>query len=206
MDENALDRTLDLITAYNSAARSEISQRVGIRTTIISLFLGAAGVIAGVAFVGPESVSQDRSPILFLIPLLGLGATFEFLQHDQVINALGRYVAIELHPLARTILIDRGVESDRVPAEFGNSRAREFLNSGRFAHRFLSSFVLLLLPQVLAGVLAMILLGWNRWSIAGGVLTGACVGLSTAALTSVHRRRRLSDVQTFSQGSGQGHA
>ena len=86
-DENAR-----LIAFYN-AARAEIVQRLTLREQVVLAYLASSGVIAGMAYKAGVSL---LSPVLYIIPLMSIGFTLEFLRHEWVIANLGDYLHREL--------------------------------------------------------------------------------------------------------------
>jgi hypothetical protein len=81
-----------VLLAFYSSARAEALQRLHQRDQGLTLFAAAFGVLAGAAF----SRFESRYAIFFIVPFLGLGATFVSMQHDSRLIALGRYCGNEL--------------------------------------------------------------------------------------------------------------
>jgi hypothetical protein len=68
-----------------------MTQRVSNRDTILAFFLGGSATIMGIA------ISSTRlTPLLFVIPVFGMGASLVYAHHTRMIAALGRYLSIEL--------------------------------------------------------------------------------------------------------------
>lgn len=84
-------------TSYELASNQAL-ERIRLRDNALMAFLGATGVIFGVAMA-----AKDRIALLLMIPYLGLAAVFIVTQHDRTIGALSAFVTEALAPYFRAI-------------------------------------------------------------------------------------------------------
>ena len=79
-------------TAYESS-RDEILERIRLRDNALLAFLGATGLVFGVA-----SGTQPRPQFLLMLPYLSLAAAFIVTQHDRTIGCICAFISQELEP------------------------------------------------------------------------------------------------------------
>lgn len=184
--------TADLLIAYHSSARLELVQRLAHRDTALALFLTAIAVIFGIAFGTDNGLTDDSAPFLYIIPLLGIGATFVHVQHNGVVGALGEYLGQELHDASLTLGIAHEVPDGNstrvVPVQWDASRTLLSME-GQVFSRLLSGLVLLVAPQVLAVAIATFELFPAVISVCGSILGLAAAGISAFAISRSHRER-----------------
>lgn len=84
--------------AFYETARSEIITRIQMRETAIFVWLGAIGVVGGIAFSG-EHPPQE---VLLILPLLGVGFAMRISDHERIIGQLAVYTSKELAPFLST--------------------------------------------------------------------------------------------------------
>jgi len=84
-------------TSYELASNQAV-ERIRLRDNALMAFLGATGVIFGVA-----TSAGDRSALLLMVPYLALAAVFIVTQHDRTIGALSAFITETLSPYLRTI-------------------------------------------------------------------------------------------------------
>jgi hypothetical protein len=131
---------IELLLTYYSSARSELLQRIVQRDASLALFIGGTAAIYGVAIHD----LQRSYALLYLIPLLGLGASCIHSQHTRVIGAIGNYLTNEFEDSLKTV-----TGASQLPIQWDNSLSLLELR-GTVAYRFLANIVLLILPQIIA--------------------------------------------------------
>ena len=177
---DSADPLLVIAAQYHSSARMEITQRIGHRDTALFLFL------AGSATLFSLSLSPNFRPVLYAIPLLGLGASQVYCQHSIVIGALGRYLGYELHSWVR-----QTHPGHEVPAQWDSSESLLEMKGGGYLRPILiSGLVLIALPQVLALVIMIINRPAGLADILGLSIGGAAALLTIVLIVSAHQVRR----------------
>lgn len=189
----AVSRAFDLATAYHASARAEIIQRLGYRDTALALFLAIIGVIGGIVFGGDKGLTDQSAPVLYIIPLLGLGATLIHVHHNGVIGALGVYLGVELHrELRRLFSLQFRVDNEPVfpPHDWDSSVTLRTTRRRPSQRRLIAGMMLLELPQVSALTISGIALGVTSISVLG-TLVGVLASATTAwmLIASDHDRR-----------------
>jgi hypothetical protein len=170
---------IPMATQFHTSARSEIVQRVVLRDTILFLYL------AGAASLFSVSVNRDFRAVLYLVPLLGLGASHMFSQHNNVIGALGRYLSVELHAWFASEFPDRPL-----PAQWDRSRSLLSMPGGGFIRPiFFAGLTLLVLPQAAATSIAFTTTHRSALSFVGASFGLLCVTLSITVIVSTFRTR-----------------
>ena len=134
---------VQLLIAYYTAARNELLQRISQRDQVLVLFLGVVGAVFTVCFASLRS----RYPVFLVLPYLGLGATYVTMQHNSLIYALGHYCRVELDAALRAVTPVPGWDASQ-------SRAR--IGAEAFRHRRSGHLLLLVGPQVVAVLCAII--------------------------------------------------
>ncbi|WP_146228238.1 hypothetical protein [Micromonospora sp. S4605] len=170
---------LQMVFQFQTSARAEVAHRVGLRDTALFLFLAASASLFGVA------LNESYRPVLYAIPLLGLGASQVFTQHNIVIGAITRYLGIEV-----TAWLRANYPNSPLPVQWNNSRSYLGMRGGAFTRPVLfSGLTLIVFPQALALVVVTITQSPSLLTFVG-VLTGlASAGLSLSAILSAHRTR-----------------
>lgn len=136
-------------TAYESS-RDEILERIRLRDNALLAFLGATGLVFGVA-----SGTPPRPQFLLILPYLSLAAAFIVTQHDRTIGCICAFISQELEPFFAE-------HSEHAPiwetCIFLHRYSATAMNL-----RFVSHGVLILTPAIVALV-------WGFSSAAGGLL------------------------------------
>ena len=83
--------TADTAREYYSNMRQEINVHIQLRDQALFLFLGAIGVLFGIAFSEPQTIE-----ILLVVPFVGLGVAFIVSHHDAAIVTIASYCNHEL--------------------------------------------------------------------------------------------------------------
>jgi hypothetical protein len=163
--------------AYESS-RQEILERIRLRDNALLGYLGAAGVVFGVA-VGNSS----KVPILLLMPYLALAAALVVGQHDWTIGAICGFLTEELRPFLENI-------GEGSPTWESCAFLREYSYTA-IGLRTLSHMILIALPAALS--LAWL---WPTVNLAGTLLervwwfSAAVAVMVFAILTYTHTTRR----------------
>ncbi|MFG1954321.1 hypothetical protein [Micromonospora sp. NPDC048830] len=171
--------SIGLLTAYYSAVRSEILQRQTIRESTLTLFLGAAATLAGVALTG----SDQRRWLLFFVPVLGLGASCVYLQHTTATRALWNYLASEFQDE-----ITHAMTPDKAPRHWDVSSARAGLATSA-AIRAAASTLLIVMPGMLAAIAGLISLDAQLGAIVAFIGSLLAVGMSAFLVAYGFQRR-----------------
>jgi hypothetical protein len=101
-------KVFQLLSSYYTGARTELVQRMVIRESTLTLFLGAsAGLFSFATGGGP-----DRYWVLFIVPFLSLGTAAISLQHTASIRAIGRYLATEFQAEVAKVLTPAPIHWD----------------------------------------------------------------------------------------------
>lgn len=163
-------------TAYESS-RNEVLERIRLRDNALLAFLGATGLVFGVASGGPP-----RPQFLLILPYLSLAAAFVVTQHDRTIGCICAFITQELDPFLRE-------HSEYAPTWEASNFLRRFTSTA-MTLRLISHSILILIPAVLALVWAWSAAATTRllqlvWWCAA-VVTGICVFF----LVSTHLERR----------------
>jgi hypothetical protein len=125
---------------------------------------------------------KQRVPVLLVIPLLGLGASFVYSQHNTVVGALGLYIGKELHEASAAI-----VGTDGVVRSWDASNTLK--NTTRpLKARLASGLIILVGPSLAACTLAP--LTRPSAAVIGAALGGATVSAWMAGTLLVSHRER----------------
>jgi xanthosine utilization system XapX-like protein len=175
---NQRNPQLDLLVAYHASARAELVSRLSSRDSALFLYLAAVATIFGVV----ATDWSHRAPSLLVVPLLGLGATLVYAQHNTVIGALGLYLGRELHEVTQRI-----TGSNDVVRSWDASKTLKSTRS-HISSRLASGLVLLLGPSASSCIL--VLSERPSGLIKIGVVTGALLTFwSAIILVRSHRSR-----------------
>jgi len=87
------DSEFDKLKLSYEAVRTEMMVRFRLREQLLAIYLGAAGVLSGVAFNEPG----DKE-ILLIIPFFALGVTLLICRHEYTITRLSHFCSNELRP------------------------------------------------------------------------------------------------------------
>lgn len=172
------DVGVQLFVAFYNSARAEILQRISQRDTALFLFLASAATIFGVA------INQQDSALLFVLPLLALGAAHVHSNHSNIIGALGLYLSVEVQAWVRA------AQLTDPPVHWDISRSLRSLRSQPVIAVLTSGITLILLPSIVG--LSIAFLGHHRST--GYVLTSivdAVAVLLTAYLLVQSLRSRV---------------
>src|ERR1041384_7225395 len=131
----------DTARASYEASRNEILERIRLRDNALLAFLGATGVVFGVA-----SGTPPRSEFLMILPYLSLAAALIVTQHDRTIGYMCAFITQELEPFLRE-------QSEHAPTWEACNSLRSY-SSTAMGLRLVSHGILILGPSVLAIVLA----------------------------------------------------
>jgi hypothetical protein len=173
------NEVLLMASQFHASARSELVQRVVLRDTMLFLYL------AGTASLFSVSVNASFRVILYFVPLLGLGATYTFCQHNTVIGALGRYLGVELHDWLRKQLPEANV-----PAQWDCSKSLLYMKGHGYIRPVLfAGLTLLVLPQVAAVAVAAATTKATGLTVVAFNVGVLCVLASIVALLSAYRTR-----------------
>ncbi|KAB1158761.1 hypothetical protein F6X68_10260 [Micromonospora sp. AMSO12t] len=186
---------LQIAFQFHSSARAEISHRVGLRDTVLFLFLAGSASLFGV------SLNEPYRPVLYAIPLLGLGASQLYSQHTIFIGSLARYLGIEVSGW-----LHRNYPGRDMPIQWNNSESYLNIRSGGFARPLLvSGLVLIVLPQVAALVVIAAGGSMDFLDVCGLAVGALAIALSTVALVSAHRTRvrYAREMRSFAQNHEQ---
>lgn len=134
--------SVQLAVAYYESARAEILHRIGQRDTALFLFLASAATIFGVA------ISEKDSVLLYVLPLLGLGAAHVHSNHSNIIGALGQYLAIEVQAWVGS------ASPTGPPVQWDASQSLRSLRSQPVIAVLTSGLMLILLPSAIGLVIA----------------------------------------------------
>jgi CDP-diacylglycerol---glycerol-3-phosphate 3-phosphatidyltransferase len=134
--------TADTARASYEASRNEVLERIRLRDNTLLAFLGACGVIFGVA-----ATDLPRLPLLVMIPFLALAATFMVTQHDRTIGALCAFITQDLAPFLQAA-------AEGAPIWESSGFLRRYTSTAMVL-RSLSHSILVLTPAALA-------LAWSR--------------------------------------------
>jgi len=152
-------------TSYELASNQAV-ERIRLRDNALLAFLGASGVIFGVA-----TSASDRSPMLLMIPHLALAAVFIVTQHDRTIGALSAFITETLAPYLHGI--DEGA-----PLWERSEFLQRFASSAMIL-RSASHAILVLLPVAFS-------LAWTRQDVQSRTLLVVCwwVGLIVGCISA----------------------
>lgn len=166
---------------FHNSARTEIIDRIKQRDTALFLYLAGTATLFGLSF------SSRLRPVLYAIPLLGLGASQVFSQHSVVIGALGRYLGLELDQWLR-----RSFPNLDIPIQWDNSESLLWMRNGGFMRPvYISGLALIVAPEVLAVVAAATTSGALSILDALGIAVGAAaIALSYLSIHSAYRARK----------------
>ena len=205
MKDQPIESQVELVVAHHNSARAEIIMRITQRDSAVFLYLAATATIFGFAFNGAAKGSNaggwDSLPLasLLFVPLLGLGATYIYTQHNDVIGALGQFLRSELDPYASRLLGSHTL----VPPQWDSSQSLADLRSHLSSSRA-SSITLLLTPAVAALAICWVQLPRTGLVTAGWLAGVAAVIDSAFVLIRSHRYRNarlasLREARTKSQ-------
>lgn len=154
--QSATNGLLELAGHFHGTARAEIIQRIGYRDATLFLFLAGSATLFGLA------LSDALRNVLYLVPLLGLGAAQVYSQHSLVIGALGRYLGLESDEWLRKNFPNR-----EIPVQWDNSNSLlDMPGAGYMRPVYLSGLYLIVGPQAVAvAVLA--------WPLVNGLISGS---------------------------------
>jgi hypothetical protein len=161
---------LEVLLAFYASARAELLQRIVQRDASLAIFVAGTAAIYGVAI----NDLRGSYGLLYLVPLLGLGASSVNSQHTRVIGALGNYLTHEFEDGLKTVT---GISE--LPVQWDNSPSL-LAARGTVSYRFLASMVLLVLPQAIALAIA----DYTTRSLAL-VILGTSVGSLLCGLTFI---------------------
>lgn len=152
-------------TSYELASNQAV-ERIRLRDNALLAFLGATGVIFGVA-----TSASDRSPLLLMIPHLALAAVFIVTQHDRTIGALSAFITETLAPYLHGM--DEGA-----PLWERSEFLQRFASSAMIL-RSASHAILVLLPVAFS-------LAWTRQDMQSRTILMVCwwVGLIVGCLSA----------------------
>lgn len=152
-------------TSYELASNQAV-ERIRLRDNALLAFLGAAGVIFGVA-----TAAVDRAMLLLMIPYLALAAVFVVTQHDRTIGALSMFITETLAPYFRTI-------GEEAPLWERSEFLKRFASSAMIL-RSSSHAILILLPVGFSLV-------WTRQYLRSFTLLTVCwwIGLAVDCLSA----------------------
>jgi hypothetical protein len=180
--------TVEAAWCFYSSARAELLQRVNSRDSTQFLFMAGSATLFSIA------LSTKTNEVLYAVPLLGLGVGQLYCHHSIIIGALGKYVGVELDGWLKTQL-----PGSAVPPQWDNSRALLGLENSHLRRILSSGYFLILLPEVLALLVAS--LGHQPTPIdyAGLSFGIVAVIVSFVIITSAYRirRRQLSDTAAY---------
>jgi hypothetical protein len=134
--------------SYESS-RNEILERIRLRDNALLTFLGATGLVFGVA-----SGSPPRPQFLLILPYLSLAAALFVTQHDRTIGCICAFITQELDPFLRE-------HSENAPMWEACDFLRRY-SSTAMNLRSVSHSILILMPAGLALV----------WSRSAAAMTG----------------------------------
>lgn len=129
--------TADTARASYEASRNEVLERIRLRDNTLLAFLGACGVLFGVA-----TADTHRLPLLVMVPFLGLAAAFIVTQHDRTIGALCAFITQELAPFLQR-------ESEAAPFWESSGYLQRY-SSTAMVLRSLSHTILITIPAVIS--------------------------------------------------------
>ncbi|MBP1780721.1 hypothetical protein J3R08_000571 [Micromonospora sp. HB375] len=172
---------LELAAQFHNSARTEIIDRIKQRDTALFLYLAGAATLFGLS-----SNSQFR-PVLYAIPLLGLGASQVFSQHSVVIGALGRYLGLESDQWLR-----KSFPHLSIPSQWDNSDSLLWMRNGGYMRPvYLSGLSLIVAPEALAVAVAATTIGNRSILDALGIAAGvAAIALSYLSIHGAYRARK----------------
>jgi CDP-diacylglycerol--glycerol-3-phosphate 3-phosphatidyltransferase len=152
-------------TSYELASNQAV-ERIRLRDNALLAFLGATGVIFGVA-----TSASDRAALLLMIPYLALAAVFIVTQHDRTIGALSAFITETLSPYLRTI-------GEEAPLWERSVSLQRFASSAMVL-RSSSHAILILLPVAFS-------LAWTRQYMQLRTLLAVCwwVGLVVGSISA----------------------
>jgi hypothetical protein len=175
--------TFAMASAYYQTARQEIIARIGHRDQALALYLVAAAAIASAAVTDVET----RWPLLLVIPVVAAGAASVLRQHNDVVGAIGSYLASEFDAWVRSGLHD-------APPQWDASLTLKGLKNQPFSSRRLAQHVLICGTAAVSLVVAVaggIEAGANALVIAAsGTLGLVCVALAILAVELSFRGRK----------------
>jgi hypothetical protein len=186
--------TIVLLTSYYNAVRSEIIQRLVIRESTLTLFLGASATLAGVALTG----TGERRWLLFFIPILGFGASCVYIQHTTAMRALWRYLATEFQQAAVA-----AVAPDAAPIHWDISLTRAGLRTSS-AMRATASMLLIVVPGLVAAIVGLISLKTSAGAIVAFV--GSVLAVITSAYLVIYGFVRRPSWHVLPQANGPNEA
>jgi len=162
--------------AYESS-RNEILERIRLRDNALLAFLGATGVVFGVA-----TGTSPRPQLLLILPYLSLAAAFIVTQHDRTIGRICAFLTEELDPFLRE-------HAEAAPTWEACSFLQSY-SSAAMILRSTSHSILIILPAAVALV-------WS-WPVAKAAVVLEIIWwcavvittISSGFLFSTHRERR----------------
>jgi len=152
-------------TAYEMSC-NQVLERIRLRDNALLAFLGAAGVIFGVA-----STDQKRANLFVMVPYLSLAAVFIVTQHDRTIGAVCTFITQDLAAYLRKL--------DEEAPLWEQSNALRRYTSQAMILRLLSHGILVLTPAVIS-------LSWS-WSAAQKtslVMLAWWIGVGASAIST----------------------
>ncbi len=89
-----------LLSEYNSL-KSEQLERIKIRDNLIYISLGVFGAIFSFAMFK----TIDRSIVLLMLPTVGLVLSWVYINNDEKVSQIGKYIREELTPKIKELLV-----------------------------------------------------------------------------------------------------
>jgi hypothetical protein len=179
-DRSDIERLTQVAIQYHSSARGEITARVGHRDTALFLFLAGATTLFSL------SLTETMRQVLYVVPILGLGASQVYSQHTIVIGALGRYLGLELHEWVRC-----SYPHSQIPVQWDSSDSLlSMRGAGYLRPIFASGIGLIVLPQILALSVMLEHLSPSVIDIFGIVLDLVSIILTVTVLWNMHMTRK----------------
>jgi len=167
----------DTARASYEASRNEILERIRLRDNALLAFLGATGVVFGVA-----SSIPPRSEFFLILPYLSLAAALIVTQHDRTIGCICAFITQELDPFLRE-------QSEHAPTWEACNLLRSY-SSTAMALRLVSHGILILGPPVFAMILAWPVTATSRLLQFVWWCAVIVIGISVFFVVSTHLERR----------------
>jgi hypothetical protein len=187
------------IVAYYNAARADMTQRLILRESMLTVFLVAVTALTSVAFSG----GSTQRYAFFAIPVLGFGVAASYVHHVTAVRALWTYLTTLWTYLTTEYQQDvkTCLGNQPTPRHFDVSAAHPEMASSR-TMRLIGTVALIIVPEILAtvaGAVALGLKGPSAWAFAVSVTAAAATTIvifygymsRTSRERIAHRLRRM---------------
>ena len=127
----------DTAREYYSSLRSEINIRIQLRDQALFLYIGATGVLLGIAYSATPNIE-----LLLVVPFIALGYVFIVSQHDSAIVTIASYCNHELDLSLK--------EEDERVVPWDKSKSMRQFERRVITGRFLAHQLIIILPVLVS--------------------------------------------------------